>query len=396
MGDVRRIAVLSGTRADYGLLKPLLRVLLADQRCELQLIVSGSHLSAAHGSTVTEIEADGIPIAARIPIWSDDDSDLAAAIDVGSAVGAFASRLTELEPAVVVVLGDRLEALAMALAATVIGVPVAHIHGGEVTEGAMDDALRHAITKLSYLHFVTTEEHRRRVIQLGEADDRVYNFGAPVLDAIAELTLLTAIEIDGRFGVAVTPRTVLLTFHPAAFDTVPSLDLLRELLSALEQVDDVTVITTGTNTDIGSDLIREELATWVADHPGIASHVESFGQLGYLSAMKLAGVVAGNSSSTVLEAPLLGTPSVLVGDRQQGRPLSSTVLHPEPTASSIRAALERALTVGRSDESVSVFGAPGFALQAAEQLVTREIPSPPRKSFVDTSPSPTTPKGPHD
>lgn len=381
----RRIAVFTGTRADYGLLRPLIGELEEDPRAQLQLIVSGSHLSQTHGATVEEIVADGHPIAARIAIWSDSDAPVAAAADFGAAVGSFAEALGELSPDVVVVLGDRLEALAMATAATIVAVPVAHIHGGELTEGAMDDALRHAITKLSYLHFVTAEEHRQRVIQLGEEPSRVYSFGAPVLDAIAELQLFDADEIEERFRVRIDRGTVLVTFHPALFDTLPSLDLLAELLAALDGLE-VEVVITGTNSDIGSAELRAAITEYVHEHPDTARFVESFGQLGYLSAMRLAGAVAGNSSSVVLEAPLLGVPSVLVGDRQHGRPLSPSVLTPEPVATEIAAAVELALSDGFRESASArgtVFGSAGFAKRAAEVLLETEIPRPPRKRFYD-------------
>ena len=386
---MRRIAIVTGTRADYGLLKYLVAAVEADPRAELALIVAGSHLSAAHGMTVDEIVADGIPIAARVPLWSGDDSALAAAVDTAGAVAAYARVLDDLAPDVVVVLGDRLEAMAMALAATVIGVPVAHIHGGELTEGAMDDALRHAITKLSYLHFTSTAEHRDRVIQLGEEPERVFDLGAPVLDAIDALDLLDATQLRERFGVTVDHRTMLLTFHPASFDAgESSVALLRELLAAIDATPGTTVVVTGTNSDIGSDEIRAELSAFVASHEN-AAYVESFGQLGYLSAMSLAGLVLGNSSSTVLEAPLLGVPSVVVGDRQRGRPLSASVLHPAPTSSAIADAIARGFDPefrSAAAASGSIFGTPGFAGRALEVLVGSDIPVHPRKRFHDLQP----------
>lgn len=385
----RRIAVLTGTRADYGLLKGLARAIEADPRTALQLIVSGTHLSSAHGATVAEVHADGLPIAAEVPIWQGDDSALGAATDTGLAVGAYARVLDELTPDAVVVLGDRLEALAMATAATVLGVPVAHVHGGELTEGAMDDALRHAITKLSYLHFVTTAEHRARVIQLGEQPDRVFDVGAPALDALAELDLLARADLEERFGIRFGERTLLLTFHPAAFDEAPALDLLRALLGAIDDLAEThpaQLIITGTNSDIGSDEIRAELAAYVAAHPDRTSFVESFGQLGYLSTMSLVDLVVGNSSSTVLEAPLVRVPSVLVGDRQTGRPLSAGVLTPAGDRAAILAALEQGLSPAvrqRTLESPSVFGTAGFAGRTLDVLAEHELPHSPRKRFYD-------------
>jgi UDP-hydrolysing UDP-N-acetyl-D-glucosamine 2-epimerase len=249
----------------------------------------------------------------------------------------------------------------------------------------MDDALRHSITKLATLHFTTTEEHSRRVMQLGEQPEQVHNLGAPVLDAIEQLEFLDATALEQRFGILIDRRAVLLTFHPAAYDSTPAIEELRHLLAALDSVAGIRVVITGTNSDIGSEEIRAELLAYVGAHPANTSYVESFGQLGYLSAMRLAGLVVGNSSSTVLEAPLLGVPSVLIGERQRGRPLSASVLVPGQGADAIGAAIERGLSEDfrSSVGGESVFGRPGFARRALEVLATGELPRPPRKHFVD-------------
>ncbi|MCH6231367.1 UDP-N-acetylglucosamine 2-epimerase [Microbacterium sp. CFH 31415] len=380
---MRTIAVLTGTRADYGLLRGLLREIEAHAELELQLIVTGTHLSEAFGRTASEIERDGLAVAASVPIWSGSDDALGAAADVGAAIPRYAQVLARLAPDVLVVLGDRLEAYAAATAATILSVPVAHIHGGELTEGAMDDALRHAITKMSYLHFTSTADHRRRVIQLGEAPERVYFHGAPIVDALAALDLLPREEVVRRFGVRLPARTALVTFHPAAMDVAPPEQLVGEMLAALRAVDDLHIIITGSNSDIGTADVRARIADFVAENPTRVDYVESFGQLGYLSAMHAASVVVGNSSSTVLEAPVLGVPSVLIGDRQRGRPLAESVATPRSTRAAIegavRAALDRTGTAGGTD----VFGSPGFAARVARTLADHEIPRPPRKTFHD-------------
>lgn len=381
----RTIAVLTGTRADYGLLRHLIVAIDKEPRARLKLIASGTHLAEEHGGTVREILDDGIEVAARVPIWSGGDTPVAAARDFGTGVAAFAGTLEAMRPDVVVLLGDRLEALAMANAATILGIPLAHIHGGEITEGAMDDSMRHAITKLSYLHFTTTEAHRARVVQLGEDPSRVFNFGATVLDAMRDLSYTSAAELNGRFGLDLNRRSILMTFHPAAFERVDSPTLLRSLLSALDSVPDSEVIITGTNSDIGSGILRRMIAAFVESHPDRARYVESFGQLNYLSVMKEVGLVVGNSSSTVLEAPLLGVPSVLVGDRQDGRPLSASVLKPDPEYSAIREAILTGLSTEfqRSiDSEQTVFGTAGFARRALEILITEDLSST-RKRFWD-------------
>lgn len=379
----RTIAVFTGTRADYGLLRRLALAIDASTDAELALVISGSHLSPEHGTTSGEIADDGLPVAAAIPIWSSDDTPAGAARDIGTAIPQYLDTLTRLDPDILVVLGDRLEAFAVATASTIAGVPIAHVHGGEITEGAMDDVLRHAITKLAFLHFTSTAEHRSRVIRLGEHPDRVHFLGAPIVDAVATLPLLSSVEVMERFGVRLDRPTALATFHPAAMDVLPPLEILEELLAALIAVDGMGVIVTGSNTDIGSTAVRSRIAAWVSENPDRVDYVESFGQLGYLSAMSHASVVVGNSSSVVLEAPVLGKRSVLVGDRQQGRPLASSVGVPKVQRDAIATALREALAGGGAAAGAELFGNPGFSERALEVLLEAELTRPPRKAFYD-------------
>lgn len=379
----RTIAVFTGTRADYGLLRRLALAIEASAEATLALVVSGSHLSSVHGATTGEIVRDGLPFAATVPIWSEDDSPAGAARDIGEAIPRYLTMLEQIAPDVLVVLGDRLEAFAVATAATIAGVPIAHIHGGEVTEGAMDDVLRHAITKMAFLHLTSTAEHRRRVIQLGEHPDRVHFLGAPIVDAVASLPLMDAGDVAKQFTVRLDRPTALVTFHPAAMDVLPPDQLLEELLAALLAVDGLGVIVTGSNTDIGSAAIRDRIAAWVSEHADRVDYVESFGQLGYLSAMSHAFVVAGNSSSVVLEAPVLGTPSVLVGDRQKGRPLAESVRTPDPRRDEIASALRQAIASAPGTAASPLFGTPGFAERARDLLIGAELTRPPRKAFYD-------------
>ena len=378
----RKVAVMTGTRADFGLLRPLMLELAGRADADLQLIATGTHLSATHGSTITEIEAAGFSVAAEVSIWGDDDSSLAAAVDTGAAVASFAKTLSALSPDVVVVLGDRLEAFAMAAAAVVLQIPVAHIHGGELTLGAMDDSLRHAITKLSYLHFTTTEEHRNRVVGMGEEPARVFNFGAPVLDVFASMKFMNRVEIEAKFGVKFGARTGLMTFHPAAFDEAPAAEMFAEILAAIDAAPDMNFIFTGTNNDIGSDAVRTMMESFVSMRKDRISYVESFGQLGYLSAMREVNLVLGNSSSTVLEAPILGTPSVLVGNRQEGRPLAESVFKVSADRAEILQAIKAAVVCGQEPAS-HPFGRAGFAEKAAEVLATHRFSAPLKKSFYE-------------
>mgnify|MGYP000535279068 FL=1 len=390
---MRKIAIMTGTRADYGLLRPLIAAVDASPEAELQLIVTGTHLSAQHGKTIDEIVRDGFTPAAEVDIWGEEltqaltgepgSQALTAAVETGEAIAKFSLMLDHLEPDVVVVLGDRLEAFAMATAATVLLIPVAHIHGGELTMGAMDDSLRHAITKLSYLHFATTDEHRARVIQLGEAPDRVFNFGAPVLDSIATLDFLGREALEDKFGIKFGAHNILMTFHPAAFDVASAQVMIDELLAAMEATD-AHLIITGTNNDIGSAEVRKAIDAFVKANGDRVSYVESFGQLGYLSVIQQVDVVTGNSSSTVLEAPIFKVPTVLVGNRQEGRPMGASTINVGADRNQILAALQRALTPefkALAAATESPFGTPGFAARALAELVSHQIASPPKKKF---------------
>ena len=380
----RKVAVMTGTRADFGLLRPLLAELDSRADATLQLIATGTHLSDAHGRTVGEITAAGFSVAAEVSIWSGEDSSLGAALDTGNAVAEFSRTLATLQPDVVVVLGDRLEAFAMATAAVVLQIPVAHIHGGELTLGAMDDSLRHAITKLAYLHFATTDEHADRIVRMGEEPSRVYNFGAPVLDTLSGMHFMTREELEAKFGVVFGARTALMTFHPAAFDEAPALEMFEELLAAIEAMHECHFIFTGTNNDIGSDQVRERMATFVAANSDRVTFVESFGQQGYLSAMHHVDLVVGNSSSTVLEAPLLGTSSVLVGNRQEGRPLAASVIKAHADRSELLQSMRKAIGPEFASEiegQGTPFGHPGFAAKAAEVLASVKFATPLKKKF---------------
>jgi UDP-hydrolysing UDP-N-acetyl-D-glucosamine 2-epimerase len=384
----RKVAVMTGTRADFGLLRPLLAELNSRADVTLQLIATGTHLSAAHGNTIGEVLNAGFFVDAQVSIWGEDDSAFGAAVDTGNAVAEFSRTLSALQPDVVVVLGDRLEAFAMATAAVVLQIPVAHIHGGELTLGAMDDSLRHAITKLSYLHFATAEEHVDRIVRMGEEPSRVFNFGAPVLDTLYPggklMHFMTKEELAAKFGVVFGARTALMTFHPAAFDEAPPAEMFEELLAAIDSMHEVHFIFTGTNNDIGSDDVRRLMAAFVAARPDRVTYVESFGQYAYLSAVHHVDFVVGNSSSTVLEAPLLGTPSVLVGNRQEGRPLAASVIKAHADRAELRMMMHEAMTedfANRFAGQGTPFGQPGFAKKAADVLANATFATPLKKKF---------------
>ena len=370
----RKICVVTATRAEYGLLYWLLRLLRDDPEVDLQVVVTGTHLSSAHGMTVRVIESDGFAVSARVSMLLQDDSPLGIAKSLGLAVIGLAEAFERLRPDLLVLLGDRYEVLGAAQAAMVARIPIAHIHGGEATEGLIDEAIRHAITKMSHLHFVAAEDFRRRVIQLGESPERVWVVGATGLDNIAKLPLLDRAALESALGITLQPPTLLLTYHPVTLsDDDPSV-AMRELLELVDPIAG-TLIITGANADTGSNAMRSEAQRFAAARPGRVLLQESLGALRYLSAMKLVDVVVGNSSSGLLEAPALGTPTVDIGVRQQGRLRAPSVIHCAEDRDAIAAAIHQALSPAHqavAARRMTPYGMPG----AAERIVAvlREHP----------------------
>lgn len=321
---MRRIGVVTTSRADYGIYRPLLRGILAQPDMELQLIVSGMHLSPRCGLTVAEIEAEGLPIAARAPTILEDDSPLGVARSLGLAVEGLAPVLAELRPDLLLVLGDRFEMFAAACAAAPLTIPLGHLHGGELTRGALDDSFRHAMTKLSHLHFVSTREYARRVIQMGEEPWRVTVCGALGLVNLTALELLERPALEARLGLALSPAPLLVTFHPETLTGQPPLAQAGELLAALERVDRPLVFSLP-NADAGGAALGLRLKEFVARHPR-AVLADNLGTQVYFSLMAQAAAMVGNSSSGVIEAPSFRLPVVNIGARQEGRIRSANVI----------------------------------------------------------------------
>lgn len=336
----RRICVVTGTRAEYGLLRGVLRRLRASALVELQLVVTGMHLSPEFGSTFHEIEADDFAIAARVELLLSADTATGVSKAMGLGMIGFADAFDRLQPDIIVVLGDRFEIFAAAAAALVAGVPVAHIHGGETTEGAFDEAIRHAITKMAHLHFVAAEPYRRRVIQLGEDPARVFHVGGLGVDAIAELDLLARDTLETSLGFGLGARSLLVTFHPATLEIDTAAGQMAELLAALAQRPDTQLIFTMPNADTGSRGIAEQINGFVAAHPNARAYA-SLGQLRYLSCLQFVDGVVGNSSSGLAEAPSFGIGTVDIGDRQRGRLRAASVVHCAPERAAITAAINR-------------------------------------------------------
>lgn len=343
----RRICVVTGGRADYGLLYWVMRDIAADPALELQLIVTGSHLEARFGETVKVVEADGFPIDAHVPLGLTDDSPVGVGRSMAAALAGVGEALGRLKPDLLLVLGDRYEILAAASAALIHALPVAHIAGGDITRGAVDDAARHALTKLSHVHLATHEAAAQRIRQMGEEGWRVHVVGSPGLDHLRRTPLLDRAALEAALGRPLGARNLLVTFHPVTLANERGLAQVKALLQALDEAaGDATVWITGVNADAGREAISTAMSAWAARRPD--THLsDSLGQTRYLSLMKVADAVIGNSSSGLYEAPALGTPAVDIGDRQAGRPAAATVVHAEPEAGAIAAAIRTALASPR-------------------------------------------------
>ncbi|MDP7110727.1 MAG: UDP-N-acetylglucosamine 2-epimerase [Myxococcota bacterium] len=351
---MRTICVFTGTRAEYGLLRPLLRRIDAAQALHLQLLVSGTHLSPAHGMTIREIEGDGFHIHQRVPMLGEGDEppDICRAMARG--LEGLSGALDRMAPDLVVILGDRYEAFCAATAATMLSIPIAHIHGGEATYGAVDEVLRHAITKMAHLHFTSTEAYRQRVIQLGEHPDRVFRVGALGIETIRALVPATRDAIAKDIGFPLDQPFVLVTLHPETRRRGTAGELANALLQALDEVKGPRVLFTRANADPEGHEINRRLEAYTAQRGERCALHASLGIERYLGAMRYAQAVVGNSSSGLLEAPAMGVPSVDIGGRQAGRVRPRSVVHCTPgsgdIADAIRRAIEPAFRAGIEDQ----------------------------------------------
>ncbi len=321
----RRICVVTGSRAEYGLLTGLIKEIAADPRLELQMLVTGMHLEKKFGLTYHQILKDGFKITAKVPMGLKGDTDSMITAAAGRAVIGFSKILGRLRPDIVVVLGDRFETLSIALATTLMRIPLAHIHGGEVTEGAYDDIIRHAVTKMAHLHFVTHEKNAERIIQMGEESSRIFNVGAPGLDNIHRLSLLSQRELEKRIDFKLDEQTALVTFHPVTMQKGSAKKQVQELLLALKKLG-IRCLFTMPNADPENSVIRREIKVFVKTFKDRSKAVESLGSLRYLSLMQYVALMVGNSSSGIIEAPSFKLPVVNIGDRQKGRLRAANVI----------------------------------------------------------------------
>ena len=340
--DVRRIAVVTVGRSDYGIYRPLLRRLTTDPAFDVRIVAAAAHLSPELGRTIEFIERDGFAVAAQVEMSLDSDAPEAVARSSGLGTIGFARAYASLQPDIVLTLGDRFEMHAAVVAAVPLGVPVAHIHGGEATEGAIDDLFRHSITKMSHLHFVATDAYARRVVQMGEEPWRVVVSGAPSLDALRSIAPLDREALEARYGLSLEPPVVLVTFHPETRRLDDTERHVCELLGALDAVDG-TVVITAPNADANRQLVFDRLRAFARTRPS-TWFVDTFGPDGYFSLMKLASVMVGNSSSGIIEAPSFALPVVNIGDRQAGRLRAANVIDVAAERDAILRSVRLALT----------------------------------------------------
>lgn len=346
---MKRICVISSTRADYGLLKPVISKIKDAIDLVLLLCVTGSHLSEEFGYTYKEIEKDGFTIDNKIDLELQSFDSTGISKSMSLALYRFAGVFEQMKPDMIVLLGDRYETMAIACAAAIAGIPIAHIHGGETTEGAFDEAFRHCITKMSHLHFTSTEVYRRRVIQLGEQPHNVFNVGALGVENLKQLELFSKAEVEKVIDFPINNKTILVTFHPVTLEKNTAEGQFKELLKAIDELEDVRVIFTRSNADTDGITINYMIDKYVNSHKDKSIAFFSMGHLNYLSCMKYVGAVVGNSSSGIIETPTLGVPTINIGDRQKGRLQAMSVINCSPSAGEIKKAILKGLNSNYSE-----------------------------------------------
>lgn len=384
----RKVCVVTGTRAEYGLLRYLMEEIDQSANLELQVIATGMHLSPEFGLTYRVIEKDGFKIDRKVEMLLSSDSAVGIAKATGLGMIGFADALEQLRPDILVVLGDRFEILAAVTAALFAKIPVAHLHGGETTEGSFDEGVRHAITKMSHFHFVAAEEYRNRVVQLGEDPSRVFEVGGFGVDGILRTPLLMRPELEQDLDFKLGERNLLITFHPVTLESATAETQFDALLSALSSFDDnVHFIFTLPNADTDGRCLISKINEFVKNNSQRAHSFASLGQVRYWSLLRLADAVVGNSSSGLLEAPTLRTPTVDIGDRQAGRLRSDSIIHCDPNEFAIREAIQQALTSdvqSRCQTVVSPYGLGGASGKTVKQLEIADLtPELIKKKFKD-------------
>lgn len=372
----RKLCIVTGSRAEYGLLYWLMKEIAADPDLQLQVIATGMHLSPEFGLTYQQIEADGFAIDAKVEMLLSSDTPVGIAKSMGLGVIGFADALDRLRPDTLVLLGDRFEILAAAQAALVARIPIAHIHGGESTEGAFDEGIRHAITKMAQWHFVAAGSYRKRVIQMGEVPEQVFNVGAPGLDHLANLQWLDRSELEAALAIPLRTPLFLVTYHPVTLHSESPVTAIEELLAALDQFPEATVIFTHPNADTGGRALIGCVDAWVGQHADRARAFVSLGQQRYLSLMRESDVMIGNSSSGLVEAPALKRATVNLGDRQKGRLKATSVIDAAEKQVAISAAIKKALSKefrGTLADTVSLYGYGNVSVRIKDILKSAKL-----------------------
>lgn len=343
---MKKVCVVTGTRAEYGLLKPVINRINQDKELELYLVATGAHLSPEFGWTYKEIEQDGYIINKKIEMLLSADTPNSIVKSMGVEMIGMAEVFTDAQPDMVLILGDRYEMLVVAASAMIHRIPIAHIHGGETTEGAIDEAIRHGITKMSYLHFASTEIYRNRIIQLGENPKRVFNVGALGVESIKEIQVLDKEELEESIDFQITPNTAVVTYHPVTLEAQSSEEQFSNLLRALKEKTELRYIFTKANSDPGGKIINQMIDDFVAENKDRSAVYASLGQVRYLSVLRYCNMVIGNSSSGIVEAPSFNIPTIDIGNRQKGRIAADSIIHCETDSRSISGAISKALDDG--------------------------------------------------
>jgi len=388
---MRKLCIFTGTRAEYGLLRPLMTKVEQEPELCLQILATGMHMSPEFGQTYKVIEQDGFSIDEKVEMLLSSDTSIGIAKAMGLGIISYIEALDRLSPDLVVILGDRFEGLACAQACMVSRLPIGHLHGGEATHGLIDEPIRHSITKMSHLHFTSCEQYRRRVIQLGEQPDRVFNVGAIGIENIRNMTLLSKLELEEEIGFDLGQRSFLVTFHPVTLEHAAAEEQFRNLLAAIDQViaearEDTKIIFTKANADTEGRIINQFIDSYAAENPNKAVAFTSMGQLKYLSAMQHCAAVVGNSSSGILEAPSFKVPTVNIGDRQKGRVRAESVIDCEPNVEAIKSSLKKALSEDFAQSLqwvISPYEQPDTVNQIVKVLKTADLGQIVKKEFYD-------------
>ncbi len=381
----RKICIITGTRAEYGLLRWVMQGIKDDNELTLQIIVTGMHLSPEFGLTYKVIEEDGFQIDRKVEMLTSSDTSVGIAKSMGLGMIGFADALHELQPDLIVVLGDRFEILSAVFAALVARIPVAHLHGGEATEGAFDEAFRHSITKMSHLHFVAAEPYRQRVIQLGEQPDHVFLVGGLGIDNIKRLQLLDRASLETSLDFKLGAKNLLITFHPVTLETATAASQMQELLAALAQLKDTQLIFTLPNADSGSRALIEMVKNFVKQHSNARAYT-SLGQLRYLSCIAQVDGVIGNSSSGLTEVPSFKKGTINIGDRQRGRIQADSVINCEPNQDAIASALTQLYSADFQmslTEVINPYGEGGASAKVVNTLKHYPLDGIVKKTFYD-------------